>query len=62
MSADTGYAGAGAQDIQILLGQRMPAKLVAGRLNRPTQAKARILDTLQKERFAGRYTGLDNTS
>src|SRR5437588_487801 len=30
--------------------------------NFPSTIGARILDTLQKERFTGRYTGLDNTS
>ena len=28
----------------------------------PSTIGARILDTLQRERFTGRYTGLDNTS
>jgi len=62
MSADTGYAGAAAQHIQILSAQRMPANLMAERFNRPTQGKARILDTLRRKHPAWRYTGLDNSS
>jgi hypothetical protein len=62
MSADTGYAGGAAQDIQIRPARRMPAKLLAERLNRTTQGKARILDTLRRQHPAWRYTGLDNSS
>jgi hypothetical protein len=62
MSADTGYAGAAAQHIQILSAHRMPANLMAARPNRTIQGKARILDTLRRLHPALRYTGLDNSS
>ena len=62
MSADIKYAGGAAQHIQILSARRLPANLMAGRLNRTTQSKARILDTLRRQHPAWRYTGLDNSS
>jgi len=61
MSADIRYAGAAAQHIQILSARRTPANLVIERLNRTTQGKARILDTLRRQHPAWRYTGLDNS-
>jgi hypothetical protein len=62
MSADIGYAGGAAQDIQILSAQGMPAKCVPARFDRSTDGKARILDTLRSQRPAWRYAGLDNSS
>src|SRR5207244_5286155 len=53
-------AGGAAQHIQILSAQRTPANLVTERLNRTTQGKARILDTLRRQHPAWRYTGLED--
>jgi len=62
MSADIRYTGGAAQHIHILSARRTPANLVTERLNRTTQGKARILDTLRRQHPAWRYTGLDNSS
>ena len=62
MSADIRYTGGAAQHIHILSARRTPANLVTERLNRTTQGKARILDTLRRKHPAWRYTGLDNSS
>ena len=61
MSADIRYAGGAAQHIQIRSARRTPANLVIDRLDRTTQGKARILDTLRRKHPAWRYTGLDNS-
>ena len=62
MSANIGYAGGAAQHIRILSARGVPAKYVARRLDRNIVGKARILDTLRRQRPARRYTGLDNSS
>ena len=62
MSADTEYTGGAARDIPSVgsaatrLNSRWAQRIL------PILSTGRILDTLQKKRGAGRYTGLDNKS
>jgi hypothetical protein len=62
MSADTEYTGGAARDIRAEVSA--PTRPNPRRAQRilPILSTARILDTLQKKRGAGCYTGLDNTS
>jgi hypothetical protein len=62
MSADTGYAGGARRDIPAAgSALRASNQLFVQRIV-PLLSDARILDTLQKKRGAGCYTGPDNTS
>jgi len=62
MSADTGYAGGAARDIPAAPSALPGSNPLLVQHIVPRLSKARILDTLQKKRGAGCYTGLDNTS
>ena len=62
MSADTGYMGGAARDIPARANALIKTNSRLAQRVFPILSTARILDTLQKQRGAGCYTGLDNTS
>jgi hypothetical protein len=62
MSADTEYVGGPPRDIQAVLLALKRANPMLVQQILPILRAARILDTLQEQRGAGSYTGLDNTS
>ena len=62
VSADTEYAGGAARDIPVAASALTRSKSRPGQAVLPILSTARILDRLQKKRYAGCYTGLDNTS
>ena len=62
MSADTGYMGRALRDISAPRSALPTCNLLLLQQILPLLRTARILDTLQKKRGAGCYTGLDNTS
>jgi hypothetical protein len=61
-SADIGYAGGTTRDISAARSVPPTCNQALVQQTPPPLSKARILDTLQKKRGAGCYTGLDNTS
>jgi hypothetical protein len=62
MSADTGYMGGAARDISAARSALPTCNQLPVQQMFPPRRTARILDTLQRKRGAGCYTGLDNTS
>ena len=62
MSAETEYMGGATRDIPAAVSALTSSKLLLARRILPILGRPRILATLRRERGAGCYTGLDNTS